>query len=36
MTEGPRLDPDLMFKDVFKEIPAHLIKQRAQLKSERG
>ena len=36
MTEGPRLDPDLMFEDVFKEIPAHLVKQRAQLKSERS
>jgi 2-oxoisovalerate dehydrogenase E1 component alpha subunit len=36
MTEGPRLNPDLMFEDVFKEIPAHLVKQRAQLKSERS
>jgi 2-oxoisovalerate dehydrogenase E1 component alpha subunit len=36
MTEGPRLDPNLMFEDVFKEIPAHLVKQRAQLKSERS
>jgi 2-oxoisovalerate dehydrogenase E1 component alpha subunit len=36
MTEGPRLDPDLMFEDVFKEMPPHLVKQRAQLKSERS
>ena len=24
MNEGPRLDRDLMFEDVFKEMPAHL------------
>ncbi|HEU4530027.1 MAG TPA: thiamine pyrophosphate-dependent enzyme [Steroidobacteraceae bacterium] len=36
LTEGPRLDPDLMFEDVFKEMPAHLQRQRDQLKAERG
>jgi 2-oxoisovalerate dehydrogenase E1 component alpha subunit len=35
LTEGPRLDPDLMFEDVFKELPEHLKKQRAQLRAER-
>jgi 2-oxoisovalerate dehydrogenase E1 component alpha subunit len=36
LTEGPRLDRDLMFEDVFKEMPAHLRRQRDQLKSELG
>jgi 2-oxoisovalerate dehydrogenase E1 component alpha subunit len=36
MSEGPRLDPDLMFEDVFREMPEHLKKQRAQLRAERG
>jgi 2-oxoisovalerate dehydrogenase E1 component alpha subunit len=36
LTEGPRLDRDLMFEDVFKKLPAHLRKQREQLKSEQG
>ncbi|MBS0373436.1 MAG: 3-methyl-2-oxobutanoate dehydrogenase (2-methylpropanoyl-transferring) subunit alpha [Proteobacteria bacterium] len=36
LTEGPRLDRDLMFEDVFKELPKHLVEQRAQLRSERG
>jgi 2-oxoisovalerate dehydrogenase E1 component alpha subunit len=36
MTEGPKLDPDLMFEDVFKEVPEHLKRQRAQLRAERG
>jgi len=27
MTEGPRLNADLMFEDVFKEMPEHLQKQ---------
>jgi 2-oxoisovalerate dehydrogenase E1 component alpha subunit len=35
MTEGPQLDPNLMFEDVFKELPPHLAKQRAQMLSER-
>jgi 2-oxoisovalerate dehydrogenase E1 component alpha subunit len=35
MSEGPRLDADLMFEDVFKEIPPHLVRQRAQMRSER-
>jgi 2-oxoisovalerate dehydrogenase E1 component alpha subunit len=36
MSEGPRLDADLMFEDVFKEVPEHLKRQRAQLRAERG
>ena len=36
LTEGPRLDPDLMFEDVFKEMPQHLLRQREQLRAERG
>jgi 2-oxoisovalerate dehydrogenase E1 component alpha subunit len=35
MNDGPQLDPDLMFEDVFKEMPEHLKRQRAQLRSER-
>ncbi|MFO0336985.1 MAG: thiamine pyrophosphate-dependent enzyme [Pseudomonadota bacterium] len=34
LTEGPKLDPDLMFEDVYKEMPPHLEKQRAQLRAE--
>jgi 2-oxoisovalerate dehydrogenase E1 component alpha subunit len=34
LTEGPKLDPDLMFEDVFKELPEHLKRQRAQLQAE--
>jgi 2-oxoisovalerate dehydrogenase E1 component alpha subunit len=36
LTEGPRLDRDLMFEDVFKKLPAHLRRQREQLKNEQG
>src|SRR6202050_1598690 len=36
MSEGPRLHADLMFEDVFKEIPEHLVKQRALMRAERG
>jgi 2-oxoisovalerate dehydrogenase E1 component alpha subunit len=36
LTEGPRLDRDLMFEDVFKDLPRHLIEQREQLRRERG
>ena len=36
MSEGPRLDADLMFEDVFKEMPEHLQKQRALMRAERG
>ena len=35
LTEGPRLDPDLMFEDVFKDMPRHLVEQREQLRRER-
>ncbi len=34
LTEPPRLDPHLMFEDVFKHMPAHLKKQEAQLRAE--
>ena len=34
LAEGPRLDPALMFGDVFKDIPAHLEAQRAELQAE--
>jgi 2-oxoisovalerate dehydrogenase E1 component alpha subunit len=36
MTEGPRLNADLMFEDVFKEMPEHLQKQRALMRAERS
>jgi 2-oxoisovalerate dehydrogenase E1 component alpha subunit len=32
-TEGPQLDPATMFEDVFKEMPAHLARQRDELKA---
>lgn len=34
MNEGPRLDPMLMFDDVFLELPPHLALQREQLAAE--
>ena len=36
LTDGPRLDRDLMFEDVFKEMPTHLIEQRELLRRERS
>jgi 2-oxoisovalerate dehydrogenase E1 component alpha subunit len=36
LNEGPRLDRDLMFEDVFKEMPQHLREQREQLRREHG
>src|SRR5579862_7626317 len=36
MTEGPKLNADLMFEDVFKEMPKHLLKQRERMRTERG
>jgi 2-oxoisovalerate dehydrogenase E1 component alpha subunit len=36
MTDGPKLDPDSMFDDVFKDIPEHLADQREQLRALRG
>ena len=35
-TDGPRLDPDLMFEDVFKELPQHLKEQREDMRRGRG
>lgn len=34
LNEGPRLDPSLMFEDVFKELPPHLLAQRDELLAE--
>jgi 2-oxoisovalerate dehydrogenase E1 component alpha subunit len=36
LNDGPRLDRDLMFEDVFKEMPEHLRQQREQLRAEQG
>ena len=36
LNDGPRLSRDLMFEDVFKEMPEHLRKQREQLRAEQG
>jgi hypothetical protein len=36
MSDGPKLDADLMFEDVFKEMPLNLQRQRAQMRAERG
>jgi 2-oxoisovalerate dehydrogenase E1 component alpha subunit len=36
MTEGPRLNADLMFEDVFKEMPEHLKRQQALMRAERS
>ncbi|HEY5681348.1 MAG TPA: thiamine pyrophosphate-dependent enzyme [Pseudomonadales bacterium] len=33
MTEGPWLDRSEMFEDVFKDVPAHLLAQREQLRA---
>lgn len=35
LTEPPRLDPHLMFEDVYKEMPEHLRRQDAMLRAER-
>ena len=34
LSDGPKLNRDLMFDDVFKEMPAWLVKQREQLREE--
>lgn len=36
LNDGPRLDSDLMFEDVFKAMPQNLIDQRSELRRERG
>jgi 2-oxoisovalerate dehydrogenase E1 component alpha subunit len=36
LNEGPRLDPALMFDDVFRELPDHLRRQRDELAAERA
>jgi 2-oxoisovalerate dehydrogenase E1 component alpha subunit len=35
LNEGPRLDADLMFEDVFKEMPVHLRRQRDRMRAEK-
>jgi len=34
LTEAPRLDPGLMFEDVFSEMPEHLRRQEAEMRGE--
>jgi len=36
MSEGPRLNADLMFEDVFKEMPQSLKRQQALMRAERS
>jgi 2-oxoisovalerate dehydrogenase E1 component alpha subunit len=36
LNDGPRLDRDLMFEDVFKEMPEHLRREREQLRAEQA
>ena len=36
LNEGPRLNADLMFEDVFKELPTHLRLQRDRMRAEQG
>src|SRR5580692_4722885 len=36
MTDGPRLNPDTMFEDVFKDMPQSLQRQQALLRKELG
>ena len=36
MSEGPRLDADLMFEDVFKEMPQNLVRQRNLMRTEKN
>lgn len=36
MTDGPTLDPDSLFEDVFKEMPDHLRRQRDEMRKLRG
>jgi len=34
LTDPPRLDPHLMFEDVFRDLPEHLRRQEAELRAE--
>jgi 2-oxoisovalerate dehydrogenase E1 component alpha subunit len=36
LTDGPRLNRDLMFEDVFKEMPPHLKAERDEMRREQG
>jgi 2-oxoisovalerate dehydrogenase E1 component alpha subunit len=33
LTDGPKLEPETLFEDVFKDMPPHLAAQRAQLRA---
>jgi 2-oxoisovalerate dehydrogenase E1 component alpha subunit len=35
MTEGPSLDPDSMFEDVYATLPPHLVRQREEMRALR-
>ena len=35
LSEGPQLNADLLFEDVFKEMPQNLIRQREQMRAEK-
>ncbi len=36
LTDGPQLDPDTMFDDIFKDLTPRLAKQKQQLAAERA
>jgi 2-oxoisovalerate dehydrogenase E1 component alpha subunit len=36
LNDGPKLDADLMFEDVFRDMPANLERQRAAMRAERS
>ena len=36
LTDGPKLNADLMFEDVFKVMPENLVRQRALMRTEQG
>jgi 2-oxoisovalerate dehydrogenase E1 component alpha subunit len=36
LNDGPKLNADLMFEDVFKDMPEHLKRQQALMRAERG
>ncbi len=36
MTDGPSLDPDSMFEDVYAKLPPHLIRQRDEMRALRA
>jgi hypothetical protein len=36
MTDGPSLDPDTMFEDVYAKLPPHLVRQRDEMRALRA